>query len=92
MKANQSEVIARRRVVAGVDGSPNSLLALRRTVYAARLCHARVELVRVGGCDARAGGGPAARQARARRNGMTAATFALLIDGSTIEMRAATAG
>ena len=32
MKGNQPEVVARRRVVAGVDGSPNSLLALRRAV------------------------------------------------------------
>ena len=47
MKAIQPEVIARRRIVAGVDGSPNSLLALRRAVFAARLCHACVELVRV---------------------------------------------
>jgi nucleotide-binding universal stress UspA family protein len=46
MKANLPEVIARRRVVAGIDGSPNSLLALRRAVYAARLCGACVELVR----------------------------------------------
>jgi nucleotide-binding universal stress UspA family protein len=52
MKANQPEVVARRRVVAGVDGSPNSLLALRRAVLAARLCHACVELVRVLPSDA----------------------------------------
>jgi nucleotide-binding universal stress UspA family protein len=52
MKANQPEVIARRRIVAGVDGSPNSLLALRRAVFAARLCHACVELVRVLPSDA----------------------------------------
>jgi len=35
MKGHQHEVIARRRVVAGLDGSANSLLALRRGVYAA---------------------------------------------------------
>jgi nucleotide-binding universal stress UspA family protein len=52
MKANQPEVIARRRIVAGVDGSPNSLLALRRAVFAARLCAACVELVRVVPSDA----------------------------------------
>jgi nucleotide-binding universal stress UspA family protein len=46
MKGTQPEVTA-RRVVAGVDGSPNSLLALRRAVYAARLCGACVELIRV---------------------------------------------
>jgi nucleotide-binding universal stress UspA family protein len=52
MKGNQPEVTARRRVVAGIDGSPNSLLALRRAVYAARLCRACVELVRVLPSDA----------------------------------------
>jgi nucleotide-binding universal stress UspA family protein len=52
MKAIQPVVIARRRIVAGVDGSPNSLLALRRAVHAARLCHACVELVRVLPSDA----------------------------------------
>ena len=52
MKAIQPGVIAGRRVVAGVDGSPNSLLALRRAVFAARLCHACVELVRVLPSDA----------------------------------------
>jgi hypothetical protein len=35
MKGHQPEVIARRRVVAGLDGSPDSLLVLRRGVYAA---------------------------------------------------------
>ena len=52
MKGNQAEVVTRRRVVAGVDGSPNSLLALRRAVSAARLCQACVELVRVLPSDA----------------------------------------
>jgi nucleotide-binding universal stress UspA family protein len=52
MKGSQPEVVTRRRVVAGVEGSPNSLLALRRTVYAARLCGACVELVRVMPSDA----------------------------------------
>jgi nucleotide-binding universal stress UspA family protein len=52
MKAIQPVAVARRRIVAGVDGSPNSLLALRRAVHAARLCHACVELVRVLPSDA----------------------------------------
>ena len=52
MTGNQPEVVARRRVVAGVDGSPNSLLALRRAVFAARLCGACVELVYVMPSDA----------------------------------------
>lgn len=52
MKVNQPEVVAQRRIVAGVDGTPNSLLALRRAVYAARMCHACVELVRVLPSDA----------------------------------------
>ena len=52
MKANKPEQTTRRRVAAGVDGSPNSLLALRRAVYAARLCSACVELVRVLPSDA----------------------------------------
>ena len=52
MTGNQPEVVARRRVVAGVHGSPNSLLALRRAVYAARLCGACVELVYVMPSDA----------------------------------------
>jgi nucleotide-binding universal stress UspA family protein len=54
---NQPEAVARWRVVAGVDGSPNSLLALRRAVYAARLCGACAELVYVVPPDA----SPAAR-------------------------------
>jgi nucleotide-binding universal stress UspA family protein len=59
MKGNHPEVTTRRRIVAGVDGSPNSLLALRRAVYAARLCRACVELVRVLPSDA----APAAQMA-----------------------------
>ena len=52
MKGNQAQLVAQRRVVAGVDGSPNSLLALRRAVLAARLYGACVELVRVLPSDA----------------------------------------
>jgi nucleotide-binding universal stress UspA family protein len=66
MKGNQADVVARRRVVAGVDGSPNSLLALRRAVFAARLCHACVELVLVLPSDAT----PATQMAGLRTLGM----------------------
>jgi nucleotide-binding universal stress UspA family protein len=55
MTDNQFRAAARGRVVAGVDGSPNSLAALRHAVHQARCRGACVELVYVVPPNARPG-------------------------------------
>ena len=55
MTDNELRAASRGRVVAGVDGSPNSLAALRHAVHQARSRGACVELVYVVGPDASPG-------------------------------------
>lgn len=52
MTDNQPEAAPQRLIVVGVDGSPNSLAALRRAVYHAHERDAAIELVYVIAADA----------------------------------------